>query len=212
MALLVWLASVKTWVEDHVIRALEIFDELRTITATGAYIIIGLATAILVTLVVQIWMKYREVGYLKIILASLSPPIFLLALFLVPAGFAGIPDENCTKYDGGKLTYSLVAFAAVPKDTEDIYGDEWIIFLVRARERWGSDTHQCRLSLSDQKVKDLMAGFARLQLTAGTGYSRGNITFSFGGRNEVPNVKIRPLDPDPKTDPPEVGRSDRRDT
>ena len=76
--------------------------------------------------------------------------------------------------------------------------------LVQSDERWGNDTHQCRLGLGSPKVQKLLEYLETSRRQAHGEISRGVFTFSFGGRNEPINVTIKKLKPEEKSDPPEA--------
>ncbi len=194
------------WLLGQSIRYLEILDQWRLLTPLQAKIVIFAVAAGLLVPVVHLWVKHHGVSHFKVITASLGAPLTLLALLQVPHGFAGTPDDNCAKYDNGHLVFTLLKQLEIPAETSDVYGSMIVVLLVRAPPRWGNEPHQCRLSFDDGKTKQVLDLIQNSRLASGR-FSRGAVTFSFGGREETPNVKIDAVTPPQKTDPPEVPES-----
>ena len=203
-----YIADATTWIQGNALILQDFVDGKRLMTPPEANLLIYAVTAVFMVPVVHLWLKRFGTHYTQVMLMNMAAPLGLLALLQVPAGFAGTPDDNCGKYDGGHLVYTLVNFSVVPAKEGDVYGDGVVILLVRAPARWGNDTHQCRLTLENAKAKEVY----RLLLTPGLAsrFSEGAFTFSFGGREERPNVKIRPLGHPPKASPPEVPESKKQ--
>ncbi len=176
-----------------------------------------LATALVVstafTLLLAILWRLHRTGRVGVALSSMSVPLLLAALLAVPRAYSGSPDENCEKYEGGNLVYTLITFAVVPSDPEREHeGGDFLLLLVRS-ERWGKDPHYCRLPLKGKAAalhRELIS--RRLGLPLGE-YSRGVVTFTFGGSFEWPNVVLQPHGLPPGKDvPPEVPPRARRGT
>lgn len=155
--------------------------------------------------VMALWTDRRGVSGWLVAFASLSVPAALCIMLIAPAGYRGEPDDNCAKYDGGKLVFSLIGLVALPRDSHTLIGDEDLVLIVQAESRWGSAPHQCRLPLSDIRTKNLRDLIEAAQDGDARGrMSRGVVTFTFGNKNEQPNVKIKKLAPPGKNSPPEA--------
>lgn len=192
-----WLHA---WLGSLHIRIHELMDAARYLSPRTAIICMILIVLALM-LIMQVWLKSQSLTPMssaKIVSASLAPVVLLLVLLRIPASFAGTPDGNCGNYQEGKLVFTLMDLFEVPRDMDDIHGSAWVVLIVRS-ERWGNDTHQCRLSMSDPKVEALASAIMRTMASFGNSNGRGRITFTFGGENEVPNVTAKPKDDDPKT-------------
>ncbi|HVM73639.1 MAG TPA: hypothetical protein VMU13_02035 [Candidatus Paceibacterota bacterium] len=138
-----------------------------------------------------------EYGFLTIVIA-------LAVLFMTPSGFVGTPDENCDRYEGRGMMFTLMGHLTVPMRRTDIYGDKWLILIVQ-NARWGDDVHLCRISLTGDKARVLAKDIADAKLESSDGgrFSESRFTFSFGRPNEIPNVMIKSLPAFQKTSPPE---------
>ncbi|HUO50077.1 MAG TPA: hypothetical protein VMU25_00680 [Candidatus Paceibacterota bacterium] len=208
MNMVQWLdiSTLKQFVVAHGTYLLARSEEFALLTPKQASVVIVLVVIGCVIPAIGVWLSKRNASHRTIALLGIAPVITLALLLRVPSGFQGMPDDNCSVYDGGRMTFTLVRAFTIPANTEDIYGDGWLILIVQAAPRWGSDTHQCRLSLGSDKAKELMGALAKLgwNSDAGSRWSRGAPTFSFGEQAETPNVKIEPLPPDEKVSPPEV--------
>lgn len=172
-------------------------------TPAEAIAVYAAVTALFFLPAVYVWLRYDNVPERVVRIAFLALPAALVVLMQTPTGFIGRPDDNCTKYERGKMTYSLLYAMTVPKTSTNVYGDQWLMLYVQ-NERWGDEIHECRVSLADPKVRILAKVLHDAQLSGNAmRFSRGQFSFSFGGRNEVPNVKIEVKKPLPKAGPPE---------
>lgn len=188
-------------------------DQMRLLTPQQADILIIGATGVLVLIVFRMWLVGLQ-GKLRIVLAGASVPFFLAALLHVPGAFRGTPDDRCGEYGGGKLTYELVDMIRAPRRSAEVYGDTWLILIVRAPDRWGDEIHQCRLDPKDERVGKLVEAIKSFRFTAGEGTNgRGLIHFTFGSKAEFPNVRFAPTAPQlKKPGPPEVLPHQQRST
>ena len=207
-----WVGGTWEWVQSIALSALGHLDELRMLTPSQATVVIFVATVVIALVVVGTWMQHCEGSIRKTALAAVSVPVFLALMLQVPGGFHGTPDDRCAAYNGGRLTFVLLDKTIVPRQPEDIYGTEWLIILVRAPERWGNETHQCRLSMSDAKAERLYNVLEAYIDGVGGTNGRGIIHFTFGPEAESPNAKFIPfLPPLLKDGPPEVPERQKRD-
>lgn len=189
---------------------LDLFDNVydtlmdwRLLTSGEASLIILIVVAFFFLPIIYGWFRSRSSRTLYVELGFLAIPLALLLLLQVPRGFVGSPDDNCTSYQRGKMSFSLIAYLVEPKKSSDIYGDAWLILLVQ-NERWGDDLHQCRISLTDPKAQVLRKVMHDSQGDqTGGRFHRGEFTFTFGGRHEIPNAVIKAKQAFKKPYPPE---------
>jgi hypothetical protein len=191
----------KTWIDVW-----DTLDRFRLLTPEQSMVILVGVSVVLFVPIVHLWLRYRKVGLLQIALISPMPLLVFLMQLQVPQGFAGTPDDNCGKYDNGQLVFTVLDAAPVSETSTNPNGSMWLLVLVRAPPRWGDEPHQCRLSLSDPKVKEMLKRFAEMPRDEAGRWSRDNVTFTFGGRDEKSNVTIRRLPSTGKSGPPEVQR------
>ena len=144
---------VQTLLAD-VSQVTDFIERVRLVTAPQADIIVLMSMLCIVLPVIGLWVHHGSVSRFSIACATLSVPLVLTIVLLATIGYRGLPDDNCMKYDSGKVVFSLVTFAVVPNDEKSRFGDEELVLLVKAA-RWADETHQCRLSMSDPKVKKI---------------------------------------------------------
>src|SRR3989344_7633991 len=152
--------------------------------------------------------RYRMLA----IVATVLLPFALGGIYLAQRGLSGTPDDNCGAYEGGNLVFSLKAFPALePVDPTKPFGEHRLLLLVRASTRFGGDSHLCRVSLADpvaRRLRDLL-GSQMEQKWEMVMKGRGQLTFTFGGKDPSPNVTFIPKPPSKKSGPPDnaPGRS-----
>lgn len=186
-------------------------DQLRLLTPQKATALIFGAAVVLTVPLIWVWLNGMA-DRRRMTFASVSIPLLLAIMLHVPTGYRGTPDDQCGKYDGGKLNFVLIDSTTVPITPSDTYGGKWLLLLVRAPERWGDEPHQCRLSLADERVRHLHDAIESYR-SSGGGYGSGVLHFTFGSKAERPNIRFTPNNDGPgKTGPPEVPRSKQRDT
>ncbi len=202
-------AAVWSWLQLQGTALFDRVEQWRLITPVVATSLVLLVIVCIALPVVHLWLHHSGARKRTVVVASLGVVVATAVLLQVPTGFAGGPDDNCTKYDEGKLTFTYLAAAVVPAADEKSDGHGWLVLIVKAPERWGHDTHQCRLSLDDEKVMLLLKVIKIIRENAARNPdpSEGLFTFTFGGRNEVPNVKAPPAVPPGNVSPPEVAPS-----
>lgn len=210
-ALEIWDASYA-----RVLDALYYADSLRLLTPDRAYALVILASALFAAPIVWVAMKHLA-RRRSVALMSMAIPLFVAAMLQGSGGFHGTPDDNCAKYGGGMLEFTLIELSVVPKRPTEIYGEEWLLLLVRAPDRWGDEPHQCRLSMADENARKLREAVREVAADFfGGGYTtRGTVRFTFGSisKGAGPNVRFFRTTPSPgKPGPPEVPRSKQRDT
>ncbi len=184
----------------------DILMDWRLLTPGKASFVIVLITLAFFLPIIHLWFKSRYARNWVVEIGFLAVPVALVLLLQTPTGFVGTPDDNCTAYERGKMTFSLLDILVVPKKTTDIYGDAWLVLYVQ-NDRWGDDVHQCRLSLADARAR-VLAKAVHDAREGGEGgrFHHGQFTFTFGGRNEIPNVVIKGLKSLKKPYPPEGPR------
>ena len=152
--------------------------------------------------------RYRMLA----IVATVLLPFALGGIYLAKRGLSGTPDDNCGAYEGGNLVFSLQTLPALePVDPTKPFGKHNMLLLVRASKRFGSDSHLCRVSLEDPVARRLrnLLGSQVEQKWEMVRNGRGQLTFTFGGKDTPPNVTFIPKPPGEKTGPPDnaPGRS-----
>ena len=192
-------------------RSIDTLDQTRFLTPAQSEALLVAAVLLVGVPIIDLWIRGSQPGKRGISLASLSIPCVLLLLLQVPQGLSGLPDDNCDRYDNGRLIFTLIKGVVVPRRSDDLYGDDSLILLVRASQRWGDVPHQCRLPLSSEKAKQLMKVFSGFEEGSPSRWSRGVSSFSLGGTNEEPNVKYLGHPPAEKSAPPEAPPQSRRD-
>ena len=201
---------------SYVLDTLNYLDRIRLLTPEHSHAVIVGASAILTIPIVWVMLGQLREKW-RIALTSMTLPVFVMMMLQVPTGFHGTPDDNCAKYGDGKLNFVLIDSATIPKTIGEIYGEEWLLLLVRAPDRWGDEPHHCRLPMSEDRFRRLDKAIQEFKAGGGGGgYARnGSVHFTFGSvsRGESPNVSFRPTTPgEEKPGPPEVPRSRQRDT
>lgn len=166
---------------------------------------IGLLSAIILGVLAEWFYRASETRW-RIIVFSSVLPLLVFAFLRIPQGFSGTPDDHCDKYEGGRLVYELVGAAKAPIQPDKPFGEQWFLLFVRA-SRWGDEIHQCRLSANNAKARFISGQIMAQRGGLGFGFSRGAVTFTFGGHFEEPNVKWAPKNPPSgKPGPPEEPR------
>ena len=190
-------STLTNWVAEVLHSALQ----YRYLTPEVAESFMLLLVPSLFLFVVGVWIKVRSVKVLTIVAVSLTVPLIAIMLTMVPSAYMGSPDDNCDKYDNGKLVFTLQGIQLLLVDPAQPFGEEWVLLTVRARARWGNDIHVCRMPFAGEKTKALLKKFGKNRdFTLG----RGETTFNFGGRKEKPNVTWAPtIPPFEKDGPPE---------
>src|SRR5262249_3863673 len=109
--------------------ALVIYDRMREyllLTREQALMIPLLVALGIILPIVHRWTKYGASKQWQIVGMASAVPITVLLLLLQPSGFVGQPDDECQRYAGGKLLFTLLTFAEVPTNQNDVYGKGWL--------------------------------------------------------------------------------------
>jgi hypothetical protein len=210
--------NVMTWPAALAGHAMRLFKDARHAVEqfllftpdTGQLLLYAVTSAVLI-LCVGIYLHYRRLRHPKVVVSSLTIPVIIGLVSVVPPSFYGNPDNRCADYEDGKLNFQLISASEEPVKQADSYGDTDLLLLVLAPDKWGETPHLCRLSNSDERVKSLYRSLLKLtdkmreiQLGGGSGADRGHINFTFGSGAEIPNVTLNLPPEDSKKGPPEV--------
>ncbi|MBI1309429.1 MAG: hypothetical protein GC129_06255 [Proteobacteria bacterium] len=148
-------------------------------------------------------------AYRPALLLLLMPGIVLAAavVFRVPTIVAGGPDNNCDKYEGGNLRFTLENAIIVAANAEQQRGPKLLVMQVRAYKYFGNAMHTCVLPMNSDMAQKLARIFFDPQKArnrqAHDGYSALGFQFTFNGKEEYPNVAPIPGAPPGKLVPPD---------
>ncbi len=188
--------------EQWIVEAFDAFARLTHMSIGATYVVVLIVAALLAVVIASICVYRREIGMVRVASTFLIVPVCFSAILLSLSAFRGVVDDKCQYYGGGQETFTYISGAVVLANPQNQYGKKWFVMLIRG-ERWGNEVHYCRLKMSDPKARAVAKALSGVENRAEYSIG-GEITFSFGGKHEIPNAQFKARNPVPGKDgPPE---------
>lgn len=191
-----------TWVEASAFDALSVS---LGISMRAAELLLLATGALSVLFILNLWLRYRNVEPWYVAVAHVLVVLVFLSGFMLNESSRGTLDHRCHLYERGQLSMTLYEMTTQQSLHAGALGEPDLVLLVRS-ERWGADLHTCVISMGHPRAKGLFKRISALLAHGGAdraGLSRGEVTFSFGGALESPNVTFKPYEVSPDKGPPE---------
>jgi len=192
----IWLGDVYTEIQTLASYYLNLAEQETYLLPGQAEILMYCIVIGCLLFVMCLWQKLFRIRRFLVALTGLSLVSLTVILALIPRAYTGLIDDNCPKYNAGALVFHYISSSIVPVDPYKPYEKSWLVIIVRAPDRWGTELHICRVPYESEEARLVIKQIKRA----------GAVTFFFNPRFvEIPEILFEPDWPEPLKDvPPEV--------